>query len=176
MTVLRPRYAYIERLAERLLDEAGVSEAPVPVEAMARAQGCRVVSTNLRDISGILVRSDEGATIGVNARHAQTRRRFTVAHELGHFLLHQGQEIRYDHDFKVSLRSEESSEGTNLEEIEANFFAASLLMPDRMLSSDPRTAFMHLDDDAVVEALAKSYKVSRQAMSLRLARLLNRRV
>ena len=174
MTVLRPRYAYIERLAERLLDEAGVNVAPVPIEAMARARGCKIVSTDLKDVSGILVRSQHGATIGVNARHAPTRRRFTVAHELGHFLLHEGQEVRYDHDFRVSLRSEASSEGTNLEEIEANFFAASVLMPDKMLTADPRTAFVHLDDDRAVETLAKSYKVSRQAMSLRISRLLQR--
>lgn len=176
MTAPRPRYAYIERLAERLLEEAGVIQPPVPVEGMARARGCKIIAAKLRDVSGVLVRSTDGATIGYNSDHPQTRKRFTIAHELGHFLLHEGQEVRYDHDFRVSLRSEESSEGTNIEEIEANFFAASLLMPDKILAADPRTAFIHLDDDASVEALAKSYKVSRQAMSLRLTRLFNRRL
>ena len=174
MTTPRPRYAYIERLAERLLGEAGVIQPPVPVEGMARKTGCKVIAAKLRDVSGVLVRSRNGATIGYNSDHPQTRKRFTIAHELGHFLLHRGQEVRYDHDFRVSLRSQESSEGTNIEEIEANFFAASLLMPEKILAADPRTAFIHLDDDATVEALAKSYKVSRQAMSLRLTRLLNR--
>ena len=175
MTSPRPRYAYIERLAEHLLEKAGVTQPPVPVEAMARASGCKIVAAKLQDVSGVLVRSADGATIGFNSDHPQSRKRFTIAHELGHFLLHQGQEVRYDHDFRVSLRSEESSEGTNIEEIEANFFAASLLMPDKILLADPRTAFIPLDDDASVEALAKSYKVSRQAMSLRLTRLSNRR-
>lgn len=175
MTAPRPRYSYIERLAEHLLEKACVTQAPVPIEAMARASGCKIFGAKLRDVSGVLVRSADGATIGFNSDHPQTRKRFTIAHELGHFLLHQGQEIRYDHDFRVSLRSEESSEGTNIEEIEANFFAASLLMPNKILLADPRTAFIDLDDDAAVEALAKSYKVSRQAMSLRLTRLSNRR-
>lgn len=175
MSIARPRYAYIERLAERLLEQAGVVQPPVPVEQMARAAGCKIMPAKLRDVSGVLVRSAEGATIGYNSDHSPTRKRFTIAHELGHFLLHQGQGVTYDHDFRVSLRSDESSEGTNIEEIEANFFAASILMPDRMLAADPRTKFIHLDDDRAVEALAKSYRVSRQAMSLRLMRLLGRR-
>lgn len=175
MNPVRPRYAYIERLAERLLAEAGVTEAPVPVERMAEAQGCKITRAVLDDVSGILLRAPEGVTIGVNARHALTRRRFTVAHELGHLLLHRGQEIRYDHHFRVSLRSEVSSAGTDLEEIEANFFAASLLMPDSMLRRDPRTAFIDMDDDAAVSELARDYAVSRQAMALRLARLVGRR-
>lgn len=175
MSLARPRYAYIERLAERLLAEAGVTESPVPIERIAETKGCSIVGAILQDVSGILVRSIEGVTIGVNARHAPTRKRFTVAHELGHLLLHKGQEVRYDHHFRYSLRSEASSAGTDVEEVEANFFAASILMPDSMLKRDARTAFIDMDDDAAVGELARDYKVSRQAMALRLARLLGRR-
>ena len=171
MRLVRPRYAYIERLTERLLAEARVVNAPVPVELMAEAKGCRIVGAHLRDVSGILVRSADGVTIGVNARQAPSRRRFTVAHEFGHFLLHEGQEVRYDHHFRFSLRSDASSAGTDIEEIEANFFAASLLMPDSILRRDPRTAFIDMDDDAAVGQLAGDFRVSRQAMALRLARL-----
>ena len=172
MTHSRPRYSFIVRLTKRLLAENGVTAPPVPVEAIAKAMKCKVVFGPLQDISGILVRSPEGATIGVNERQPPVRRRFTLAHELGHLLLHSGNEVTYDHEFRVNLRSPASSEGKDVEEIEANFFAASLLMPDLFLEADPRTLFIHVDDDMAVGELAKTYKVSQQAMTLRLARLL----
>lgn len=175
MIPTRPRYTFIERLTERLLEDARVSQPPVPVEALAKAHGCRVAASDLKDISGILVRSPDAAVIGVNNRHPETRRRFTIAHELGHFLLHEGQEVRFDREFRVSLRTEASSTGVNVEEIEANFFAASLLMPDRLLLKDPRASSIELEDAAAVKDLAKGYGVSVQAMTLRLARLIGRK-
>ena len=56
-----------------------------------------------------------------------------------------------------------------MEEIEANFFAASLLMPERFLDADGGVDA--IDDDAMVSDLAARYQVSPQAMSLRLANL-----
>jgi Zn-dependent peptidase ImmA (M78 family) len=69
----------------------------------------------------------------------------------------------------VNFRSAESSQATNVEEIEANFFAASILMPKHML--DPLSAELALDNDAMVADLARRFQVSRLAMSLRLANL-----
>ena len=175
MNPVRPRYAYIERLANRLLADAQVTSAPVPVEEIAQSRGCTIVPASLNDVSGILVRSAESVTIGVNSRHSQTRKRFTIAHELGHLLLHRGQEVRYDHSFRYSLRSGVSSTGTDIEEIEANFFAASILMPDNLLKNDPRAEFIDMNDESAVRELAAEFKVSQQAMALRLARLLDRR-
>jgi Zn-dependent peptidase ImmA (M78 family) len=69
----------------------------------------------------------------------------------------------------VNFRSAESSQATNVEEIEANYFAASILMPEHML--DALFAEEALDNDSMVGALAKQFHVSRLAMSLRLANL-----
>lgn len=175
MTDRRPRFAYIQRLAENLLDEGGVAKAPVPVDRLAKLKGCRVVKYDIRDISGVLFRSSDGVVIGVNSRHAVQRQRFTVAHELGHFLLHEGDTVRYDRDYRISLRSDLSSEGTDIEEIEANFFAASLLMPDRFLREDPRGAEMDVEDGKAIKAFANAYGVSAQAMTHRLLRMAARR-
>lgn len=97
------------------------------------------------------------------------RQRFTIAHELGHFLLHEGITNHVDRSYRVNFRSAESSQATNVEEIEANYFAASILMPKHML--DARNAEEALDNDAMVGALAREFHVSRLAMSLRLANL-----
>jgi Zn-dependent peptidase ImmA (M78 family) len=72
-----------------------------------------------------------------------------------------------DKEYRVNFRSAESSEGTNVEEMEANFFAATILMPKNFLDEDD--ARRALDNDERVRELAARYKVSGHAMSLRLA-------
>lgn len=175
MSERRPRFAYIERLAEALLEQHGVTKAPVPVERLARAKGCRVVKYDIKDVSGVLFRSATEVVIGVNSKQPPQRQRFTIAHELGHFLLHEGQEVHYDKGYRVSLRSELSSAGTDVEEVEANFFAASLLMPERFLHADPRAVEMDLEDEKAIQALANAYGVSAVAMTHRLIRMTARR-
>ena len=174
MSVQKARYGLIERLTSRLIAESGRDGPPVQVDRIAVSQGCEIRQSDLKEVSGILVRSPEANVIGVNRNHSETRRRFTIAHELGHLLLHDGQSVTFDRDFRVSLRSGESSTGANLEEVEANFFAASLLMPDSMLLADDRARTIELEDADAMKDLAQAFKVSTQAMTLRLARLVDR--
>ena len=172
MTTLRPRYARIEELADNLLREARVGNAPVPIEEIVRGQGIVIRSMDLKDISGLVVRDGNTTVIGINQKHPITRRRFTLAHELAHALLHEGKEVRYDMDFRVDFRSGVSSLGVDVEEMEANFFAASILMPWRFLEAEPVVAGLDLEDAAAaVKILSTRYKVSPHAMSIRLGNL-----
>jgi Zn-dependent peptidase ImmA (M78 family) len=70
-------------------------------------------------------------------------------------------------DYRINYRSQESSQATDVVEIEANFFAASVLMPKEFLDADE--AVQALDSDKEVERFASRYNVSRHAMSLGLA-------
>ena len=169
---LRVRYSKIAATVQELLDRHGVSGPCVPVQAIARGEGLDVKQGDLGQVSGMLVRGTAGATIGVNSKHAPTRRRFTIAHELGHFLLHEGLLSHVDKDFRVNYRDDESSLATNIEEIEANTFAASLLMPEPFLQA--LNAEDAVDDDSRVAELAAEFDVSRHAMSLRLINLYGR--
>jgi len=169
MRPLRARYLRIERFVDQLLQGHGVIKAPVPVEKIAKKAGVKLQYGDLGEVSGLLVRSDDSAIIGINLNHPPARKRFTIAHELGHYFLHEGISAHYDRDYKLNYRSAESSQATNVEEIEANFFAASLLMPREFLAADK--AIDHLDNDAGVARLAERYKVSRHALSLRLVNL-----
>ena len=116
-----------EQLADSLLREAGVTDAPVPIEEIIRGQGVLVRVMDLKEVSGLVVRDNNHTVIGVNRAHPLTRRRFTLAHELAHALLHEGKEVHYDTDFRVDFRSGTSSLGIDVVEMEANFFAASIL-------------------------------------------------
>lgn len=148
------------------------NKAPVDLEAIAEQLGAEVrVMPLSADISGILYRQDDRKVIVVNDAHSAVRRRFTIAHELGHLVLHRGVPVHVDDSFRVNLRSPRSSTADDVEEIEANAFAANLLMPASWLASELKDDTVDLNDEGEVRALAERYQVSFQAMMFRLAAL-----
>jgi Zn-dependent peptidase ImmA (M78 family) len=168
VTPLRPRYARIDKMIDHLLSEHNVKEPPIPIEKMIRAEGVTVRKINLKDISGMIVRDKDSVLIGVNSTQAETRQRFTLAHEFGHFMLHEGKPVHYDKQFRMDLRSSLSATGTDTEEVEANYFGSALLMPRIFLERDVADRFIDIEDADAVDDLAKRYKVSLQAMNIRL--------
>ena len=169
MLIARKRKLIEDAVAE-VLSRCEVDAPPVPVHRIAKWLGIEIKMEPFRDgqMSGILVREEGKAVIGVNSLDAPTRQRFTVAHEIGHFLLHEGNRIFVDRTYKVSMRSPLSSQGTDYEEIEANAFAGALLIPGRFLIKDLTDDGIDIDDAKAVARLARKYNVSPQAMSLRL--------
>lgn len=164
------RWMRIQRRARDLLEELEIREPPVPVGKLARSRGARIVrvSGNEADIDGFLYREGEKVVIGVNRDQARVRQRFTIAHELGHLLLHDHGQVYVDRGFRVRLRSGRSGEGTDLEEMDANRFAAELLMPIDFLRKDLANREFDWADDDGLRALAKRYGVSTQALAIRL--------
>ena len=125
-------------------------------------------------MSGFVLRENGTAPIvGINSYHPSVRQRFTMAHELGHLLLHKASKLHIDQtDFSIKFRDEQSSDGSDREEREANAFAAALLMPQVFLEADLRKlGDIGLHDDQKIQALAKRYGVSLQAMLIRLTSL-----
>lgn len=114
------------------------------------------------DLSGKIMRSSEhggdaGFAIYVNAGHHLNRRRFTIAHEIAHFILHEdqiGDGIADDALYRSLLSSKQ--------EAEANRLAADILMPWHLLNPLIDSG---IDD---VKELAERFKVSASAMSIRL--------
>jgi Zn-dependent peptidase ImmA (M78 family) len=168
-----PRRA--ELAAERLLAQHGVTGPPVDAEKLATAEGVLVVHHRFDDaeVSGILFRDANHHVIGVNSAHPAVRRRFTIAHELGHRSLHPGRELILDVPVRVNLRDKTSSMATDLEEIEANAFAAALLMPTRMIRDqiNQLPAAKLREPDETAAALARIFKVSASALNFRLINL-----
>ena len=163
----------IESLVRDLLTTHKVSAGPVPVERIAKAHGARIYYQSLEDdVSGFLYRDRANAVIGVNTHHAPVRQNFTAAHELGHLLLHDQEQLHVDHGFRIRLRDDVSSQGTDEAEREANLFAASLLMPREFLEADLASEeYVDLLDDGLLYDLARKYGVSTQALVNRLKNL-----
>ncbi len=166
----------IEGKVADLLLKHGVDEAPVRVDMLARAEGLQIIELAIGgDISGALIRSTDVAGIAVNAKQHPNRKRFTIAHELAHYLLAHTNKDHIDWHFTILRRDEKSSDASDESEIEANSFAANLLMPKNFLKADLKryTNFrgeLELDDDAR-QSLAHKYMVSEMAMTFRLVNL-----
>ena len=161
----------IERRAEQLLVKAGVDTTPVPVEQVAAHLGIRIEVADLGgDCSGVLVRNGNRAVIGVNGEHHSNRQRFSIAHEIAHFVLHEG-DTYIDKGYRIHFRDLESGSGTKSEEMEANAFAATLLMPTKWIKGAFKQQAFELTEDDSLEMLAKKFKVSTQAMTYRLMNL-----
>ena len=159
-------------VAEALLEAEGIDKPPVPVERIAKLLGAKVRYAPFEgELAGMLIRDDngKGAVIGVNSLHHPNRRRFTIAHECGHLQLHQGRRAYVDRSpLRVNLRDEVSSLAMDAEEIEANRFAAELLMPYEMIRADLSGVGLDIEDEEALRELCERYRVSLQALTLRL--------
>lgn len=146
------RATLCRRLADWTLRQHKVLGPPVPVHEIARNLGFAIRISDLP--SGVDARMriiNSVRTIDLAKGQAETRHRFSVAHELGHRILK-----HEDRDTKAA-------------EAEANIFAGALLVPRRWLTGD-------VQQYRNVDALAQRYQVSREVLFIALkdARLLNR--
>jgi len=162
-----------EKRAAEILTQYGVSGPPVDVERIASNVGAEVAYERLEpEISGILVSAPDGhVRIGVNNQHHRNRQRFTIAHEIGHHLLHSKQPTLFVDGQMVYFRDGIASTASDPREIQANAFAAALLMPERVLRDDLRDEGVDALDEVAVRTLAERYQVSQQALTLRLLNL-----
>ena len=163
--------------AEALIDRLNINTVPVDVNTIARSQGLQILYSELpEDISGLLITKDHAATICVREGEPLVRQRFTIAHEIGHHCLrHQfegadGDRVHVDEGWKVTARSNSRTMGVDAIEVEANQFAGALLMPSRLLRARVAKIGAQINDEHVSE-LAKEFKVSEQAMAIRLSSL-----
>lgn len=158
--------------ANELLEREGITEPPIPIERLAHRCGAEIVYEPFEgELSGLLYRDTEHIVIGVNALHAKTRQRFTVAHEVAHLLLHSGRDLFLDRNFSVRHRDDTSANAVNPDEMAANAFAAELLMPAAMLARAIGLGGVDVEGDGLIERLSLAYRVSQQAMTIRLTNL-----
>ncbi len=160
--------------ARDLLDRYGAAYAaaedgPVPVEDIAESYlGLLVNLAPLEDgVSGMLLLRER--EIRVNAVECELwprRRRFTVAHEIGHWELH-ATEVADGFICRLGDVAESGAKGSpeQIREREANRFAAELLMPEARVRSSVE------ESSPDVAAQADRFEVSQLSMAWRLFNL-----
>lgn len=145
--------------ADRILTTLWDDTIPVDPVRIARQLGINVLDARLGpDVAGALIKNPgQDPAIVLSSADSSHRKRFSCAHEIGHFLRRSDtpEEYRYI-DFRRSR-----SRGDDLEEVYANAFAACLLMPEGAVRR------LHGDDPSDV-TLAVRFGVSREAMQYRL--------
>lgn len=172
-------YAALEAAAEALLARHAAllgDEPPIDVDALAEdGEGLDVAEApDLRlitgapplpetaSLSGLLVPLERRIWVNaIEARRSPGRRRFTVAHELGHWVLHaQGAGAAQSRWCRTDEVAEAGS--TSALESEANRFAAAVLMPRALVVAESERVRLN------VGVLARRFDVSEQAMRIRL--------
>ncbi len=157
-----------KKLISLYLSDVDTSTAPLNVRIdvlkVAERIGIEVRTSTFPDeIFGLLVKNDNNPIIGVNCKHHPHRQRFTVAHELGHYILHGTETIHYDVGGEpLYFRSDSIYYA---DEREANRFADELLMPEHLVSRCIEAG------TCTVETLAEVFDVSEDAMRYRLVNL-----
>lgn len=164
-------YNYIEEIAQELLKRYNCYKAGFNVYNFANKLKITVLNKDMSDdVSGLFVRKGNESIISVNKNETKQRKRFTVAHELGHFFLHSDEKpVFVDKSPKVLYRNSASSTGELHQEREANAFAAALLMPRGLLKREILNANKTTPNP--IKLLSDKFEVSEQAMSFRLANL-----
>jgi len=157
--------------ARRIVEEFPVRSAPVPVERIVKSRGIVLQYAPLADdLSGMAFIRDGVRIIGVNALHHPNRQRFTIGHELAHHELHPEhllEKVHVDKTFRVMMRDDLAQQGVDPLEVQANAFAAELLMPHELIK-DLVGEGLDLDDDARLDAMARKFRVSTSALRYRL--------
>lgn len=170
MNVSQGAYSMQEYLFKEF--NAAISKPPVDLDDLCLRLGIELVKQPMEShVSGMLEPLPNSKyRITVNDTMSEGRQRFTIAHELGHLALHRhligdGLDDRAMRSSKPGCY--DNTHITKYEETEANKFAASLLLPkDAVLKKAAELGRNNLSD------LAKYFKVSEEAMQIRLNTLL----
>ncbi len=153
----KPRISLARNLARKLLKDAKLNSFPLSFQKLGEylKDKYNLNFIGIKDFSdetsGTTVVVNDVPTIAFNKNHAWYRRRFTIAHEIGHYMMKTGRE-----NIELALDS------TDPMEIEANEFAAELLMPLKQFKEDCKKGIKSIDE------IADKYRVSKEAASWRL--------
>ncbi|MGC4101107.1 ImmA/IrrE family metallo-endopeptidase [Ferruginibacter sp.] len=164
--------SYVEEKAEKILLDSNCFNIPIDVYKCAEYLGVEITSLDLEDdISGFFAIKNKKAHIGVNKANNAQRIRFTIGHELGHYILHAKETPLFiDKEESRLNRDYNSSTGELIKEREANAFAAALLMP-RKLVIKKINELSERDNKTLIRKLSVEFDVNPKAMGIRLVNL-----
>ena len=158
----------IEKMAMSILDINGFNNVVVDPVKLANAYGIKVKNAKFTsdDISGMLKNENGERTIYVNSSEPSRRKRFTIAHELGHYFLGHLEEGSKTIHRKNDFFSKDKPE------LEANAFSAALLMNQyKVKELYKKLNYIGVPQELIIEHMASTFKVSKSAVSIRLKEL-----
>lgn len=171
----RPRVDLAIARATDTLAACHLTDIPVPIEDIAQRYGFDISTLALpADTTAVIVRAHGRQIIGVNDDHTNQRRRFSVAHSIGHVVMHlparppQCGDAVVDHLTETLIRTDSLDPQPRC--IEANAFASQLLMPRNIVMERFRRSVRKFTmREHLIGEIADAFEVSRTAMGIRLA-------
>jgi Zn-dependent peptidase ImmA (M78 family) len=161
----------IEQKARDVLRQHGLQTVPINPVSLANRLGIKVNNAKFSDdsISAMIAKRGENIMLLVAEQDPPYRKRFSIAHELGHHFLHlieDGEFIDKEADLFRGIEDEnvEKLNEKSWVEVQSNIFAAALLMPKDMLKKE-------FEKGLSVDELALMFGVSKEAMAIRLSQL-----
>lgn len=156
----------INRIAQKVRSALELTQVPFPVDTAVQRLGGSVELADLKEGEALVRKRDASFVIQVK-NQAEVRRRFSVAHELGHLFLHMGfilDPTRWER-IDEYLDSPKFRYGFSEEEYEAHEFAAALLMPEEEF----RNVVRKFTSEGTVELspIADHFQVSMHAARVR---------
>ncbi|MEI8390372.1 MAG: ImmA/IrrE family metallo-endopeptidase [bacterium] len=147
--------------AMELMQKLSINSFPVDLKIILQNYNIELENTSFDndDISGMLIKNNEKYKVVVNQNHSQTRKNFTIAHELGHYFLHKDLKDKFED--RIFFRGAVSD---NLE-FQANIFAGELLMPEAEFKKQIQSGIN------TIEELAAYFDVSTLALRVRAKQL-----
>jgi Zn-dependent peptidase ImmA (M78 family) len=162
----------IEQEAEETLRDADAFHVPVLIERVVRHLNLTTEAVHLEDIAGVLVVIGDSGAIGYNSAHSVIRSRFTIAHEVSHFLLHARKcgkpHVFVDKRVRFRRPGDDLVSSAHRREVEANLFGSALLMPRSALLKEIEFYNSDLDEEKDMKLLANRFRVSIPTMARRL--------
>lgn len=146
---------------------------PINVEEICSIYGIEIEEkySNEAIVGKISINENSSVNIFINLNENDlaSRKRFTIAHELGHFFLHLNEKNNL---FKDSTKTMSRTESYwDPVEAQANDFAARLLMPIELIIKEAKKLISQdqdIDEDLFIKSLANIFNVSQKAMTYRL--------
>lgn len=167
----------IEEIAEKVLIDTNNFKLVIDPIECAKALNIIINAVEVEDnVSGFISINGKTVHLGYNKNHHVNRQRFTIAHEIGHYILHASTEPLFidkisNNEHLVFNRNTNSTSKEYTREKEADNFAAALLMPRKLIDEEIVIAKNKSNPQRLVVELSDKFKVSFQAMSIRLSHL-----
>lgn len=159
---MKPRVGYVRKYARELLKRCQVTEPPVDLRLITEKEGLEYQEVDYfpDDVDALIIQMAQRTIAAVNKNQSPNRRRFSLAHELCHHLLHRDRSLLEDRmtvDWEPPSREEIHSK--DVFEAEADIFAGELLIPLPFLKKAFKPGLTAPD-------IARLFEVSEEAASV----------
>jgi Zn-dependent peptidase ImmA (M78 family) len=147
-------------VAQTFLSENGFLEiTEIPMNLIVSGLGAILIEEPLENADGIILIGKKISLIKVNSSIAyETRKRFTIAHEIGHLLMHKNIDPHLENLNTLNwFNDTETQLKKGIQEYEANDFAAELLMPSVLFNFEAKK---YLFSPTLLKYLAERFKTS----------------